>query len=155
MPRSPTSLTLTLTLVLLPVTWFQETVNSTTISPNHPRSATDEEVISAIQQAHALNMRVMLKPHVDLLSVDDLNAGLWRGDIGMSFTSESQWSEWFASYQAFIFHWASLAQLHGVEQFAVGTELIAADRAHAEHWHDTILEVRTRYRGKLTYAANC
>ncbi len=51
-------------------------------------------VTHAIAQAHALGLKVMLKPHVDVLYED-----AWRGEIGESF-SEAQWQKWFASYRA-------------------------------------------------------
>ena len=59
---------------------------------------------------------------------------------------------WFASYTAFISHYAAMAQRLGVEQFAVGSELasISDDRPG---WLQVIREVRARYDGTVLYAA--
>ena len=59
---------------------------------------------------------------------------------------------WFASYTAFITHYAAMAQRLGVEQFAVGSELasISDDRPG---WLQVIQEVRARYHGTVLYAA--
>jgi hypothetical protein len=98
------------------VTCYQETYLDTEITCDLPRTPTNDDLIHAIQAAHGLGLRVMLKPHVDLN--DD--PGHWRGDIGKGFASEAEWEAWFASYQAVIAHYARLAQVQGVEGFSVG-----------------------------------
>jgi hypothetical protein len=103
--------------VALIVTGYQEPW-STTIDYTSPRTPTDAELAQVIKEAHRLGLRVMLKPHLDL--EDEVTTGWWRGHIGTYFTTEAQWSAWFASYRAFITHYARLAQQAGADQFVVG-----------------------------------
>ena len=63
----------------------------------------------------------MLKLHIDNIVQF---GGMWRGDIGMHFTS-TEWQTWFENYKSFARHYALVAQHVGVEQIAIGTELIA------------------------------
>ena len=128
---------------------YQDTIDSTTITYTTKRTDTDSDLAHVIKGAHQLGLRVMLKPHVDLLK----DPAHWRGQIGQDFRSEAQWSLWFASYRDFIEHYAALAQRHGVEQFAVGTELSATAGREAD-WRTVIASVRKIYDGPLTYAAN-
>jgi len=61
--------------------------------------------------------------------------------------------DWFASYTAFIVHYADLASRSQVEELAVGTELagMSADRAG---WLGCDPGGPRRYSGPLVYAAN-
>jgi hypothetical protein len=133
--------------ISLLVTWYQDTYTSTTIyaAPNTP---TDEDLLHAINQAHSLGMKVMLKPHLDLAN----DSSHWRGDIGIGF-SESDWITWFASYKTFIYHYAQLAQADGADQFCVGTELVSTE-FHAADWRSVIAGVRGLFTRQITYAAN-
>jgi len=131
------------------VTGYQDTITSTTIVFTPPRTPTDDDLIHVITQAHSLGLKVMLKPHVDL-SNDPTH---WRGEIGDGFTNEGEWQAWFASYHAFIEHYADLAQTYGAEQFCAGCELWGT--AHREdNWRTVIAAVRNHYDGPITYAAN-
>ncbi|MDY0019170.1 MAG: hypothetical protein RBT47_04130 [Anaerolineae bacterium] len=133
--------------ISLVVTQYQETLASTTISATD-NTATDADLIHAIETAHGLGLQVMLKPHVDL-SNDPTH---WRGEIGQGFTA-AQWDAWFSSYRAFLNHYALLAGTHGVEQFCVGTELSGTE-AHTSEWRAAIAGVREVYDGPITYASN-
>ena len=132
--------------VALIVTWYQDTTESTTIY-RADATPTDEDVTHAIAQAHALGLKVMLKPHVDVLYED-----AWRGEIGESF-SEAQWQKWFASYRSFISYYALIASNLGVEQFCIGVELVATTHRAAE-WRAVSAQVRGLYDGPITYASN-
>ncbi len=90
----------------------------------------------------------MLKPHIDLSN--DPNHS--REQIGASYTTDQQWSDWFASYTNFIIHYAQLAQKNGVEQLCVGTELLTSQGRDAD-WRKVIASVRSAYSGPLVYAA--
>jgi hypothetical protein len=89
--------------IALIVTAHQETYTSTTIDSTDVSTPTDEDLIHVIDKAHSLGLKVMLKPHLDLR--DETATGYWRGDIGSGFTTEAQWSAWFASYRNFIEHY--------------------------------------------------
>ncbi len=138
--------------ISLLATWYQDTVTSTTIAPHPDKTPTDADVIHAIQTAHNLGLKVMLKPHLDLLN----DPTHWRGQIGEGFTTAAEWDAWFASYQAFINHYAQIAAENGVEQFSIGTEL---DGTAVEElrWRELITGtngIRWLYGGPLVYAAN-
>lgn len=85
---------------------------------------------------------MFLKPFVDP------QEDVWRGLI-----QPTSWSEWFASYRAFITHYARMAQEEGVEQLSLGVEYVSSEPREAE-WRTTIAAVRAVYAGPLTYAAN-
>ena len=129
------------------VTQYQDNISSTTIYST-TATPTDADLIHVITQANSLGLKVMLKPHVDL--VNDPNH--WRGQIGQDFTN-SQWNTWFASYQNFINHYAQLAETYNADQFAVGTEL-SASQGRETNWRTVITDVRSYYNGPLVYAAN-
>jgi hypothetical protein len=137
--------------ISLIVTCHQEAFTSTTIDCTLESTPRDDELIHVINTAHSLGFKVMLKPHVDL--VDEIVGGHWRGDIGTGFTTEEQWSAWFASYRNFIEHYAHLAQDHGADQFCVGTELLGTTRARPGDWRAVIAGVRAIYQGPIVYAA--
>eukprot|EP01127_Copromyxa_protea_P004849 TRINITY_DN1466_c0_g1_i1.p1 TRINITY_DN1466_c0_g1~~TRINITY_DN1466_c0_g1_i1.p1 ORF type:complete len:312 (+),score=49.67 TRINITY_DN1466_c0_g1_i1:212-1147(+) len=124
-------------------------INTTDIFAIPEGTNTDAELESVINKAHSLGMKVMLKLHIDNIVQF---GGMWRGDIGMYFTPE-KWNVWFANYQEFAKHYAALAQRLGVEQMAIGTELIASD-LQDKHWREVVSVVRKEYKGTLTYACN-
>ena len=130
------------------VTGHQDTITSTTIITT-TATPTDADLTHVITEAHGRGLKVMLKPHVDLLHDEDH----WRGQIGEEFTSEAEWAAWFASYQSFVEHYAGLAQTYGADQFCVGTELSATVH-RADEWRGVIEGVRDSYSGPITYAAN-
>jgi hypothetical protein len=70
------------------------------------------------------------------------NTGTWRGEIGRNFNT-AQWSAWFASYQSFIYQYATLAQTLKADSMCVGMELI--DASHQEAlWRTTVAGIRVR-----------
>lgn len=128
-------------------TWYQKNADSTEILPTE-NTPTDESLLHAIRKSHALGLRVMLKPHIDLVETGE---GGGRGDI--FFRSEEGWKEWFANYRIFIAHYARLAEISQVELLCVGTEL-STTVEKADEWLETIRAVRKHYSGLITYAAN-
>jgi hypothetical protein len=112
-------------------------------------TATDDELRHVIHRAHDLGLKVMLKPHVDLLDLENSSSGRFAISFG---ADETAWDAWFNSYTVFITHYATLAQENGVEYFTVGTELWGTVH-RAQQWRDVIRAVRAVYEGPLTYAA--
>lgn len=133
--------------ISLIVTGYQDNISSTSISFTEAQTSPDAELIHVITMAHDLGLKVMLKPHVDLHGSNQ-----WRGQIGKEFETNKQWRAWFSSYRNFIEHYAELAETHGVDQFAVGTELMGTTHRE-DDWRAIIAAVRQRYHGPLTYAA--
>ena len=124
------------------IVWLQETIEESTISPDPKDTPEDKALAHAINKAHSLGMKVMLKPHVDV------RTGEWRGDIIPS-------EEWFASYRDYIFHYVRLAAQYNVELFSIGTELGNATLSKWQsQWEDMIKEIRKIFPGYLLYGAN-
>jgi hypothetical protein len=124
--------------------WYQATLTSDTIGPTE-HSVSDNGVRNAINLAHTHGLKVLLKPQVDL--ADHKN---YRGKI-----NPTNRTDWFASYQSFIVHYAGLAQQSGVDQFAVGTELASmSGSGDRSSWLTAINAIKAQYHGPLVYAAN-
>jgi hypothetical protein len=135
--------------VALITTWYQDKYNSTAIFSTH-KTPSDESIIYAIDKIHSLGMKVMLKPHLDIIDTSEYK---WRADI--EFTNDTDWEAWFNSYRDFLLHYAKIAQEHDVELFCIGTELTLPTAVHPDLWREKIIKsVRNVYRGLLTYAAN-
>jgi len=110
---------------------------------------TDEGLVRTAQLARSFGIRTLLKPHLWVAGWHDT---VWTGEIRMK--SDDLWKAWFDSYRSFILHYAALAEKHGMEAMAVGTELQGATLGHEKEWREMIRQVREVYHGKLTYAAN-
>jgi hypothetical protein len=106
---------------------------------------TDKGLAATAAAAHAIGIKTLLKPHLWV------RHGAWQGDIAMA--NDDDWARWFASYEAFILHYAQLAEANGFEALAVGTELGKTTGRTAE-WRRLIARVREVFHGKLTYCAN-
>jgi len=129
-------------------TWYQPTIADTTIASVQGISPSEADIIHFVQLAKQLGLKVAFKPHVDLSS----DPSHWRGQIGTNFGS-SQWNEWFASYQKFIYYVASIASSTKADMLIVGTELSATESQEAM-WRQTISGIRKNFTGPLVYGAN-
>ncbi len=124
------------------VVWFQDSIEEDVISPDANDTPEDKALAHAINKAHSLGMKVMLKPHVDVKTDE------WRGDIIPS-------DAWFVSYKDYLLRYASLAARYNVELFAIGTELGNTTLSSWQsQWEDIIKEIREIFPGVLTYCAN-
>lgn len=135
--------------VILAVVAEQDTPWSTTIHYQDDWNLTDDEVVKMIRYAQSLDLQVILKP---MVNVSD---GTWRAHINFfdhSAPVEPTWQDWFASYNAYILHYATIAEQTNVDMLAIGCELVNSDRRDGE-WRDLIKQVRKQYQGLLTY--NC
>jgi len=145
--------------VAIVVTQYQVHMNSTEIFPLYnPEytpyytfiTATVDQLTSIINRAHALDLKVMLKPHIDI--THPINESIWRGWIGTGF-NDAQWGEWFASYTNFLIPYAKLAEELKVEQFSLSCELVTAS-SQAMYWRRLIATVRENYHGVITDSGN-
>ncbi|MDD4953486.1 MAG: discoidin domain-containing protein [Candidatus Omnitrophica bacterium] len=124
------------------VVWYQDEVDAKSIYRDQKDTPTDATLVHAINKAHSLGMKVMLKPHADV------KTGQWRGDIIPS-------AEWFASYKDYMIYYAKLAALYNVEFFSVGTELVNTTTKNWQgQWEGIIDQIREVFPGPLTYSAN-
>jgi len=105
----------------------------------------DEGLVATAAWARERGIRTLLKPHLWVH-----RAG-WPGDIDMP--DEQAWAAWFDSYEEFILRYARLAESHGLEALAVGTEL-GGTTGREREWRRVIARVREVYHGRLTYCAN-
>lgn len=124
------------------VVWKQDTIEEKAIYSDPKDTPYDSAIIHAVNKAHSLGMKVMLKPHVDV------KAGQWRGDIIPS-------KEWFSGYKNYIVHYAQLASQCNVELFSIGTELAnTTTPSWQSSWEEVIQEVKKVFSGALVYSAN-
>lgn len=141
--------------VSLNVFEFQTSDTSSDIGPNttgrNPltgavwsTSSTEADLREGVRQARLSNLKIMLKPTIDLYS------GEWRANIRPDTAGR-----WFRAYTAWILRFAGIANELNVEMLCVGTELITATQPQfTGAWHDIVDSIRHHYRGKLTYASN-
>jgi hypothetical protein len=142
-------------------------LSSSTISLTfeQPFESNRSAVKRAIDQAHAEGLRVLLVPHLWV------ETGAWRGELdprsgpdvrveikpdgGKVIGGESAWSEFNASYRAFVREWATVARDNHVDMLAVGVELRSwLTTTYAPSFSEVIADIRKIYPGPLTYAAN-
>lgn len=128
---------------------LQEHAQDTIVNYWDAPVVTDDEVRFAIDQAQQLGLKVCLKPVVNCKN------GTWRAHINFfdqDIPGEPSWSQWFASYDRFILHYAEIAKETACDMFCVGCEMVQADKREAD-WRHLIKQVRETYQGLITY--NC
>jgi hypothetical protein len=107
-------------------------------------TASDESLRAAIRAARAAGLKVMMKPHVDLI-----------GGGARAWIEPKDAARWFASYRTFVLQYARIAREEQCGMFVVGTELALLETPnHWGAWRALIADVRAEYPGPLTYAAN-
>ncbi|MGH7124022.1 MAG: glycoside hydrolase family 113 [Stellaceae bacterium] len=103
----------------------------------------DGELRLAIREAHALGLKVLVKPHVWV-------EGSWAGTVEPTTAEDRQ--IWFDRYRAALIEIARTAAEENAEALVIGTEL---ERTSARpQWRDIIAAVRTEFHGLVTYAAH-
>lgn len=102
----------------------------------------DEGVEQLARLAHALGLKVMLKPQLWV-------AGGWPADLD---PAPGERAAWFAAYGRFLEHYASLAARIHADVLCIGNEFAKLTRHEAE-WRRLIALARSRYPGPLTYGA--
>jgi hypothetical protein len=117
------------------------------LSFEQPFADNRRAVRAAVEQAHALGLKVLLVPHLWVES------GGWRGEIEPG--DDRAWQQWARAYRAFLLTWTDVARESGVEMLSVGVELRSwVTTRRAPSFSEIVREVRGRYGGLLTYAAN-
>ncbi|MCR5595273.1 MAG: glycosyl hydrolase family 53 [Lachnospiraceae bacterium] len=129
----------------------QKSYSSTEIYFDYRKSVPDLEIISTVDHFHRNGIKVCLKPMID--SED----GVWRALIDFPdqtmFEQDYYWKTWFEYYQAYILHYARIAEYSHCEMLCLGCEMLGTERKES-YWRDLIAEVRKVYSGKLTYNTN-
>lgn len=108
-------------------------------------SRRDSAFIRDIHKLHDKDLAVMIKPHLWMSSG-------WRSNI--NFETKNDWNNWFLDYRKNMIHYAIMAQKTNAELFCIGTELRSSLKEAPERWLALIKEIKSIYKGKLTYAAN-
>jgi hypothetical protein len=98
-----------------------------------------------IRHAKEKGLKVMLKP---MLWVQ----GAWVGAFEMQ--TEKDWQAWEANYRKYLFDIAEIATAENVEMICIGTEMKAVAQKRPQFWMQLIADLRGKYCGSLTYAAN-
>jgi hypothetical protein len=126
-------------------TWYQNDRLSNRMFPDYEgQTARIETLKHAIHTAHALGLKVMLKPHVDSIS------GEWRG----TFQPENP-DIWFDNYRDMMATFAKISRDDAVEILSVGCEFVELTTAeYSPRWRRLIRSIRGIYAGPLVYAAN-
>lgn len=126
---------------------YQETAFSEEIDFTGSHMPTDDEVKEMIRYAHALDMQVILKPMVDCKD------GIWRARIDffdIEEPCETSWRGWFTHYNAYITHYAAIAEEEQCEMLLIGCELVQSERKEL-YWRKLIKKVRAIYKGMISY----
>ncbi|OUR94530.1 glycoside hydrolase [Flavobacteriales bacterium 34_180_T64] len=99
-----------------------------------------------IDELRKKGIKIMLKPQI----------WVWKGEYTgyIEMVNETDWNVLEASYTKFILEFAELAQEMDTELLCIGTELEKFVENRPEYWLDLIQQIRKKYKGKLTYAAN-
>jgi hypothetical protein len=125
------------------------TVRYRPIDPAQP----PEEVARPIREAHALGLKILIKPHLAYWG----SPFSWRGEIDFGSdpagdpSSNEAWQRFWTTYRQWILELAAVSS--EADGFAIGTELDRTLRFE-EEWRSLIEQVRRRTPARLTYAAN-
>ncbi len=128
---------------------FMQNLESTELIFNIERQwwgEREEGAKKTIALFHQQGIKVMVKPQIWI------RRGEFTGHIAMK--SEADWHLFEENYRNFILLYARLAQEIGTEMLCIGTELNTFVSARPDFWKQLIKEVKTIYKGKLTYAEN-
>ena len=104
-----------------------------------------EGVRQTIELAHQSDISVLLKPHVYV-------PGDWSGNL--EFESDASWQKWENDYTSYILEFAEMAEEMNVAAFCIGNEFKKSIKNRTAFWSGLIKKVRSKYSGKLLYAAN-
>lgn len=108
------------------------------------QTASDDSLRAAIRAARGRGLKVLFKPHVDMLT-----------HLDRARLNPDEPEKFFAAYRGHMLRYARLAAEEKCEMFSVGTELaLLTLPKHTPAWRALIRETRAVFPGPLTYAAN-
>jgi hypothetical protein len=128
------------TVAIIPFLW-QSTPASAEIARGSDMP--DDILRLAIRQAHALGLRVVVKPHVWV-------SESWAGAVEPS--APEAWRTWFASYRREIERIARVAAEEKAAALVLGTEL--SKTIQRPEWRTVIAAARAVFPGMLLYVAH-
>lgn len=135
-------------IAIIPYAYTPLKSNKVIFYKNHPHWWGEgiEGVVSQINMAKKMNLKVMVKPHVWVLEDG------WAGNFKCE--SDEDWKEWEESYRKYILSYASICDSMDVDLFCFSTEYCKAVQLRPMFWNQLIQEIKMLYDGPLTYAAN-
>lgn len=137
--------------VCLAIPVNQKSYSSSEIYFDYRFNMPDLEIIDTINRFHEKKVKVCLKPMINC------SDGVWRALIdfpdGTMFNEDCYWKQWFEFYQAFLEHYAQIAEYTKCEMFCLGCEMLGTERKE-DYWRETIAKVRKIYKGFLVYNTN-
>jgi hypothetical protein len=111
----------------------------------------DAMLLQAIQIARDNQLKIVLKPMVNCKD------GTWRSWIEFADKEGDQnlaaWGVWWEEYEAFILHYAAVAEQTQCEMFCLGCEMGSTEGFEVK-WRHLIKQTRDKYKGLLTYNVN-
>jgi hypothetical protein len=133
--------------VNLIIPYYQSNSGSTDIQRGG-NTPSDASLISAIQYAHSIGLKVSIALYLETFS------GEWR-----AYINPGDRDTWYRNYGNALVYYGRIAQQQGAEQYVLGAELIsmasaAANGDNTARWNSMIARVRNVYSGQLTYSAN-
>jgi hypothetical protein len=124
-------------------TWFMKDVKSSSVERGDA-TPSDDSMRQIMRSAHGHNLKVVLKPHVDV------SDGSFRGVI----TPDDK-AAWFRSYHDFMMSYAHMANDEGADMLIIGTELSTMQGPdYTDKWESLIKDIKTVYGGLLSYGSN-
>jgi hypothetical protein len=124
-----------------------------------PCMVTDDEILRAISLARQNNLKIILKPMVEVRD------HTWRALIKFK-TAEGKpvpstvegddtqaWDKWWSDFRQFLLHYAKIAEQTKCEVFSLGCEMGSTERQE-DKWRSLIAEIRKVYSGAITYDTN-
>ncbi|MEM4647964.1 MAG: hypothetical protein QXO12_01475 [Candidatus Pacearchaeota archaeon] len=124
-------------------TFYQDSLNSNYIYAHKYKTMNFEFVDSLIKELRKYNMKIILKPAIDILT-EESRTKIMPKSI----------DEWFKNYENLIIELAKYAEKNKIEIFSVGVELDEIVKHHREKFYDLVKKIRKFYSGKIIYCAN-
>jgi hypothetical protein len=124
------------------VTLYQAYGDSNVVFADPGSTPSDSSLAGVIELAHSLGLKVVLKPHLNVLDGTD-HQDIQPTDV----------NSWFESWDQNVVHYARLAAQNSVEMFWIGGELDSMD-GYASDWRQIVSDVRAVYNGPLIYGAS-
>jgi hypothetical protein len=121
---------------------FLDSATSSRLAPDASTTPTDASILHAAEVARRNGMQVTLKPQVGIRTYS------WIGDA-----KPANLAEFWAGYRTMLLHYADLAEQARASLLVIGTEMRQMS-GYESLWRRLIAEIRRRFHGQLTYAAN-
>lgn len=137
-------------LVILNSTICQESYYSRKLFLDFSRTPGEMELADMVKSLHDQGIRVILRP--SLISLDGVwkNRIYFRNDHQIQEIETFYYDDWFKSYSECLNYYADFAEAQQVDALLLGSTTYYAEYKN-EPWHKTILAIRERYSGPISY----